>query len=109
MKIYLATPYTHKTEEVMQARYQCVTKAAGVIMDQGHIVYSPITHSHPIAKIHNLPREWSFWEKIDRAFIEWCDELWVYWLSGWPESAGLKAEIEIAKELGKPIREYKCE
>lgn len=73
-------------------------------MLDGHVVFSPITHSHPIAMQCELPGDWEWWERIDRVFIEWADELWVFQLDGWQESEGVQAEIRIAKELGKVVR-----
>ena len=39
----------------------------------------------------------------DRRFLEACDEVVVLLLDGWRESIGVKAEIEIVRELGKPV------
>jgi hypothetical protein len=102
-RIYLATPYSDDVSEVMDHRYEEVTRKAAEIMNQGYIVFSPITSCHPMAKAFGLPRTWDFWEKFDRAFIEWCDEVWVYKQRGWRESTGVNAEIGLADELGKPV------
>lgn len=104
MKIYLATPYNHSDYNIRVNRFNNINKIAASIMNDGHIVYSPISHSHPIAECGNLPKDWSFWEKYDRTFLEWADELWVYCCDGWKESSGVNAEILIAKELNKSIR-----
>jgi len=47
--------------------------------------------------------DWSFWREYDRAFLEMCSEVWVLTLDGWRESHGVQAEIELARELGKPV------
>jgi hypothetical protein len=101
--IYLACPYAHKDPAVMQHRYEKVTRKAGELMKLGHVVYSPITHNHPIATMIELPRTWEFWKEKDLPFICASDELWVYAIDGWKESVGVTAELEIARELCIPI------
>jgi hypothetical protein len=54
-KIYLACPYTHKDPKVVDMRFETVTKVAGRLLLDGHIVYSPITHCHTIAMETLLP------------------------------------------------------
>lgn len=71
------------------------------LVHAGHVVFSPIVHSHPLAE-HGLPNTWAFWRKQDEVYLERCDMLVVLMLDGWQESIGVRGEIEIAKELGKP-------
>jgi hypothetical protein len=68
----------------------------------GHIVFSPISHSHHIGEAYNL-RGWTFWREQDLPFIDWCDELWVIKLPGWKRSVGATEEIQEAVRLGKKI------
>jgi len=107
MKIYLAIPYTgNENSSFIKAN-----RIAAKLMNEGHIVFSPISHSHSIDSQCDLDKKWEFWKKQDESFIEWCDELYVVMLNGWKESVGVNAEMEIAKRLGKPIKyiEYKTE
>ena len=32
-----------------------------------------------------------------------CDELWCLTLDGWDKSVGVRAEVELARTLGKPV------
>lgn len=95
--IYLASPYTHEDPAVMEERFQRVNKAAGVLLEQGHNIFSPISHFHPIAKAHNLPTEWEFWKRIDEIYISLSKQLWVLTQDGWKTSVGVNAEMEIAR------------
>ena len=108
MKIYLATPYNHSDYNIRVNRFNNINKIAASIMNDGHIVYSPISHSHPIAEYGNLPKDWSFWEKYDRTFLEWADELWVF---GGKSTEGMADEIKAAEPLGIPVQYFdeKCE
>jgi hypothetical protein len=101
MKIYLAIPYTGMEE----LSFNTANRIAGQLMREGHIVFSPISHSHPIAKTCELPAHWDYWREADTSFLSWCDEMRVIGLNGlWQNSKGVKAELEIALKLGKPIK-----
>ena len=100
--IYLATPYSHPDPSMREARFQAACRATAELMRAGKTVYSPVVHSHPLTK-YGLPSDWGFWERHDRRFLEVCDEVAVLMLDGWRESAGVQAEIKIARELGKPV------
>ena len=103
MKIYLACPYTDPCPRIMEARFQIINKEAGRLMQQGHLVFSPISHTHPIAVACELPRGFDFWQAYDRTFIDWCEELWVCRMDGWAKSKGVMSEIKMAIELGKKV------
>lgn len=105
--IYLACPYRHDERAVRVYRFECVTKVAGELMRQGKVVFSPITHCHPIASAVDLPTTWEYWQYFDRAFLERCSQLVVLCLWGWRESVGVQAEIAMAKELRIPT-DYLC-
>lgn len=100
MKIYLAIPYTGHEQE----SFKTANLVAGKLMAQGHIVFSPISHTHPIAVECELPGGWDFWENFDRSFIGWCDELWVCDFKEYKRSKGVMSEIGIAHDIGKPVR-----
>ena len=100
--IYLGSPYSHPESAVREIRFDAACKAAAVLMQRGHLVFSPVCYSHQIAK-HGLPTDWIFWEKYDRAILRRCEEMWVLMLPGWKSSKGIQAEIKIAKELGMPV------
>jgi len=99
MKLYLALPFTGMEEE----SFKEANKMAGHLMSLGHIVFSPISHSWPIAQACKLPEDWDYWKQFDTAFIEWCDSVYVLRLAGWEKSKGVTAEIKIAKDLGKSV------
>jgi nucleoside 2-deoxyribosyltransferase len=100
--VYLASPYSHPVTAVRQQRFEAACRAAAALIRHGHIVFSPIVHSHSMAR-HGLPLDWNFWERHDRRFLAACDELWVLPLDGWQHSRGVQAEIDIALALGKPV------
>jgi nucleoside 2-deoxyribosyltransferase len=100
--IYLASPYSHPDPDVREQRYRAACRAAAELIQAGHIVFSPVIHSHPLTEF-GLPTGWEFWQRLDLALLERCDELVVLKLEGWEESVGVQAEIRTALELRKPV------
>lgn len=100
---YLAAPYSDPDPEVMEKRFQQINKVAAKLMAEGHIVFSPISHTHPIAIAGNLPKGFGYWVKFDTAFLEVCKMVWVLKLPGWKQSVGVNAERMMARQLGIPI------
>lgn len=115
LKIYVAIPYTRHEK----LSFKMANHAAYEIIKMGHIPFSPISMSHPIVEQSKTDGKfdkemlgtWEVWEKIDFAFIDWCDELWVVNLDSNAvlDSTGVQAEIEYAKSLEKPIRTVNVE
>jgi hypothetical protein len=101
--IYLATPYSHDDPEVRQKRFEVVNSVAAKLLSQGLHVYSPISHTHPVAMAGDLPKTWEFWETYDRAFLSKCSLLLVLRQDGWQNSVGVKGEIAIAHEYNIPV------
>ena len=104
MKIYLAAPYSHRYKPIRINRVEQINKAAADLMRQGHIVFSPISHSHYIAEQESLPLNFDFWSKQDYEFIKWCDAIYILMLPGWDKSKGVLEEIKFAESLNKQVR-----
>lgn len=102
-KIYLATPYSDPDPAIRAARFVAVNRVAARLMSEGLLVFSPISHGHPIALSGDLPRGWEFWREYVIPFIEWCDEVHVFMQPGWEDSVGVSAETLIAIEMDKPV------
>lgn len=107
MKIYLAIPYQFNPER----SFQIANKVAAQLMSVGHVVFSPISHSHPIAS--NLPDELktdsAWWMGQDLPFVEWADALYVVVIGEYgadliENSKGVQIEIAHAKKHSKPIQ-----
>ncbi len=103
--IYLASPYTDESEEVMHDRAQLVATKAGHLMADGNVVFSPIAHGHFIVSQIgvSLPQDFDFWIKQDLSILIHCDVLMVFTLEGWEESRGVQEEIAFANDNGIPV------
>lgn len=100
---YLAIPYSHRLEEIREGRFLSVNAWAAKLMLEGEHIFSPISHTHPIAQAGELPKGWDFWRKYDEVMLRCCTKLKVLMLPGWRESVGVTGEIEIATGMGIPI------
>ena len=98
---YLASPFSRpeRTEAFASAAF-----AAAWLIGNGVRVYSPITHSHPIAVYGGLdPLDLELWLRIDRPFMQHACGMIVLQLPGWRESEGIKAEERQFSRAQKPI------
>jgi hypothetical protein len=93
---YLASPYSHPDPAIRQHRFEVACEAAVKLIRMGHVVFSPIAHSHTM-HLAGLPGDWEFWKRQDEWFVSHCERLVVLTIDGWKESRGVAAEIEIAK------------
>jgi hypothetical protein len=107
--VYLAIPYSHPDPGVREWRFRQANTVSAQLMGQGHKVFSPITHTHPIAVQCGLPLGFDFWQEYDEAILAACAEMVVITLDGWQQSKGVQGEMEIAKRLGIPIRFMEAE
>ena len=102
-RVYLAIPYSNMEE----SSFVQATLATQIIVNQEINCFSPITHSHPLAKLGTIGT-WDFWQKIDFQYIDSSDEVWVLVpQEGYEKiesSTGVQAELLYAKETGKIIR-----
>jgi len=101
--VYLACPYSDPNSLVRASRAKMVNQAAGLLVQKGLMIFSPISHAHSIAEECDLPKGFDYWEKYDRAALSCCHRIIVLTLPGWESSVGVRAEIVIAKEMGIPI------
>jgi len=100
---YLASPYT-KYVRGLDAACNDVAAVAAALLGSGIHVFSPITHSHPIADAGALEAtDLEFWEKLDRHFCEMAHGCIVALLPGWENSAGVAREVRYFVEANKPV------
>ena len=105
--IYLACPYTHPDSKVRELNFRTATEAAAVLIREGHIIYSPITMTHPIDVViagTTATLGSDYWVAFDEAFMDACSEIVILKVEGWDTSSGIRREMEYFKKQGKPIR-----
>lgn len=99
---YLATPYS-KWAAGLDDAAQTAAWLAGRLIVAGVVVYSPIAHSHAIARAAGIdPYDHAVWLPADRPLFDAAHGLLVAALEGWRDSYGICEEITWAKSQRKP-------
>ena len=103
-KIYLACPYSSKSYSERIYRANVANRIAGILISQGHIVFSPISHGHAIASTcDNIQTDHLAWRELNHKMIRWSEEVHIITLPGYDTSEGITDERDYASELTKPI------
>lgn len=101
--IFLASPYSHPDPRIREARYCAAAQATASLIRQGRVVYSPIVHSHPLARDFGLPDDVAFWLKHSLSMVAIASRLIILQVDGWQESKGIAEERYMAVTMGKKI------
>ena len=106
--IYLAGPYSHENQIVRHDRFEALNRHAARLIADGHIVFSPISMTHPVevarmAMDGSEPRDTDYWCNFDEAFMAFCTEIHVLKLDGWDRSKGVAREIAYFAERNRPV------
>lgn len=96
---YLASPYKNFPDGP-DAAFGEVSRAAGRLTLMGLAVYSPIVAGYYLEKANLFPSEWM---EFDKPMLDACDGLLILQLPSWEISEGIKQEIQIFREVKKPI------
>lgn len=97
--IYLAIPYSIYGPKEREYSFETANKIAYDYIMKGKTVFSPISHSHPIAQ-YGTPAGFDFWRKFDLEMLSHCQQLVVVCLEGWRDSPGISEEVNFALEHG---------
>ena len=101
--VYLACPYSSPDARVRRERLWWANRVAADLILRGQVVFSPISHTAPIAEEFELPIDFDFWKAFDRTYLICCHRLFVLKIHGWKESNGVQWEIEFAKSIRIPL------
>ena len=98
-RVYLAAPYTDPNPAWREFRVMATNLAASALMRAGFVVFSPISHSHPIAECMNGHLDLAFWLEQDTPFLQACDATIILTLPGWQNSKGIAAELGLSNVM----------
>lgn len=100
---YLASPYSRYPGGMERAHFLACL-GAGHLIDSGVPVFSPIAHSHPIAKFSGLDKtDHAVWLPSDEPIMKAAHGIIVLKLDGWADSYGVQQEMKWFASVGKPI------
>lgn len=100
---YLGSPYS-KYKDGLDAAFEEICRLAGYFARAGISAYSPIAHTHPIAKHSGIdPYDHAIWLPFDTPMMHNAKGLVVVQMDGWDESYGIDQEIRYMRDIDKPI------
>ena len=101
---YLASPYA-KYAFGHEAAFKDASEQAALLLNAGIPVFSPISHSHPIALYGNLEKtDHKLWLHIDYQILRHARGLIMLKLPGWEYSHGMDQEYRwFTKNTQQPI------
>ena len=104
-RIYLAGMYSDPNPDVRRRRLNRLSAAAGLLLKQDCIVFSPISHSaHIVEEMEGLPQGPDFWlRQCDTYLRDWATKLLVLPNEDWWTSYGVRHEIQLARALDIPV------
>lgn len=101
--LYVGTPYS-KYPGSIEAAFKDACFLTGRLLTAGLRVYSPIAHTHPVAIHGGLdPMDHSIWLPFDAAMMAKADAMLVAMMATWESSFGIRHEIQVFIEAGKPV------
>lgn len=99
---YLCIPYTWNPEK----SFEIANEISAWLMRQGYVVFSPISHSHPISEhLKEVQLDHDFWMKQDLSLLYVCERCFVTIIGGrghslLKESKGCQRELFECDEKG---------
>ena len=100
---YLGSPYSLYPDGI-DAAFDAVVQARGLLIRAGIQCFSPIIHSHTVAKACGIDSlDHSIWLPAERPILDAATGLIVLKLAGWEASFGLTWERSLFAERGLPI------
>ena len=104
-KIYLASPYSSPDEVTRNDRVELASSIAARLMEEGYVVFSPITHGHSVADHlhHRNVHSHEFWMGQCLPMLEASDCMMILPIDGWRESRGIAEELAFARSNDIPI------
>lgn len=103
--VYLAGPYSHPSQVVVDARMEVVSKAIAELSQKGFLIVSPMEKHFSILtnETNTIPSDWTYWQHLSRELLTKCGAIVVLRLPEYFSSVGLQGELEIANKSKIPV------
>jgi len=103
--IYLASPFSHINPAIRQHRFEQARRFTIEALRANIALFSPIVYGMDMEK--EIGTNFEPWQQLNDAMISASTEVWCLCLDGWSDSRGVRHELELAHELGRPIHFYR--
>ena len=101
--VYLATVYSKHVYGI-EAAFIEACRFTAALLRKGVKVYSPIAHTHPVAKYGVLdPLDHNIWIPFDEAMMKAADAIAIMQMEGWMEGVGIAHELSFFRKAGKAV------
>lgn len=103
---YISNPY-NGTDEQREERARVAATVCGMLLRKGIHAWSPIVHNHAMMKAFNqftLEERRSLILDFDFSLLKASKGMIVLTIDGWEKSFGVRAEIDLCRELSIPVK-----
>ncbi len=101
--VYVASPYS-KYPTGIDCAFVEASRLTGELARHGVRGYSPIAHTHSLARYANIdPYSYDIWLPFDEAIMAKSDAMTILKMEGWDKSFGINHEIDVFRAASKPI------
>jgi hypothetical protein len=107
--IYIAAPYTHTDEEVINQRVTVSGAVAAALSEEGYVCYSPLVHCHIIHQAMRTKQEKVFWMRHCLTMLAASELMLIVPLEGWKTSSGIMEEAIESLKAGRPLAIFQPE
>lgn len=104
--IYLASPYSSRYGHLRAERYKAARRALHHLVEHGEVVFAPVVYGHPLDEAVPGTRDADYWMRLCLPIMIACARVYVLTIDGWNTSNGLRREVALASEFGKPIHGF---
>ena len=98
--VYVAAPYAHEDENITKNRIMQSGQYTAHLMNSGYTVFSPVNYGDALGHYMTDSNKWF---KQYASLLRRSDVLHVLKISGWEDSKGVQADLEIAKLHKIPV------
>ena len=105
-KAFVSMPYSTTDEAVKRARVIMAKQFCNRIANEGYSPLCPVLVAESMTEYNpKFGEDFSYddWLNFSLTYLKGCDLMYILRLTGWEESVGVKAEIELANQLGIEI------
>lgn len=101
--VYIACPYSHNDQSVVEYRVKQFALFAASIENSGKEHAVSAMFNHLINLYGSLPTNWEYWKSYSLSLLDKSEKVYVLKLDGWDKSIGVAGELEYATTTGKSI------
>lgn len=105
--VYIAAPYSPDANsinhnKIIEDRMELFSGSVAKLITMECHAVSPL-FNHYFLHHRNIPGTWDYWKSYSENLLQRSDAMLILMIDGWDRSKGVKGEIEMAKDMNKPV------